>query len=216
MLCIIFLLYTFIWGLYTNIPALNILEQSIRNLFFHVPMWFAMIFMTLASVVYGMMYLNKGYVKYDIVSSQLVTVGFIFGILGLLTGSIWARVTWGAWWSFNEVKLNASAAGVLTYAAYFILRSSFEDDEKKARFSAVYNIFAFVMFFVFIMVIPRLEVGSLHPGNGGNPGFSAYDLDNRLRIIFYPAVIGWTLVGGWIAQLMIRYKLLERKKLKLD
>ncbi|MBX7226533.1 MAG: cytochrome c biogenesis protein [Chitinophagales bacterium] len=215
-LCMACLLYTVVMGIYSDIPKLNILEQSIRNLFFHVPMWFGMIFMTLTSVIYGMLYLNKGQIKYDVISSQLVTVGFIFGLLGLMTGSIWARVTWGAWWSFSEVKLNASAAGVLTYAAYFILRSSFEDDEKKARFSAVYNIFAFVMFFVFIMVIPRLDVGSLHPGNGGNPGFSAYDLDNRLRIVFYPAVIGWTLMGGWITQLMIRSKFLERKKIGLE
>jgi heme exporter protein C len=52
---------------------------------------------------------------------------------------------------------------------------------------------------------------SLHPGNGGNPGFNAYDLDSSLRAIFYPAVIGWTLLGYWIATLKIRKGLIEIK-----
>jgi heme exporter protein C len=51
----------------------------------------------------------------------------------------------------------------------------------------------------------------LHPGSGGNPGFNAYDLDNRMRMVFYPAVIGWILTGVWIADLRIRWKLLQEK-----
>jgi heme exporter protein C len=47
---------------------------------------------------------------------------------------------------------------------------------------------------------------SLHPGNGGNPAFSNTDLDNRMRMLFYPAVIGWTILGFWLVSLKIRYK----------
>jgi heme exporter protein C len=53
---------------------------------------------------------------------------------------------------------------------------------------------------------------SLHPGNGGNPGFNAYDLDNNLRLVFYPSVIGFTLLGFWIAQLKARYLILKIEK----
>ncbi len=114
---------------------------------------------------------------------------------------------------FAEVKLNGAAAALLVYAAYFILRGSFDDEEKKARFSSVYSIFAFVMFMVLINVIPRISNSSLHPGNGGNPGFNSYDLDSRLRMVFYPAVIGWSIMGFWISDLMIRYKKLEDKQI---
>ena len=138
-LCIILLLYTVIIGFTGTIPALNILEESIRNLYFHVPMWFAMITLMFTSMIYSLLYLNKSKIEYDIKASSFATVGFVFGILGITTGSIWARVTWGAWWVFQEVKLNGAAAALLVYAAYFILRGSFDDEEKKARFSAVYS-----------------------------------------------------------------------------
>ena len=61
---------------------------------------------------------------------------------------------------------------------------------------------------VFIGVMPRLT-DSLHPGNGGNPGFGTYELDNTIRLIFYPAVAGWTLLAVWIASLRIRLKKLS-------
>jgi heme exporter protein C len=76
---------------------------------------------------------------------------------------------------------------------------------------SVYNIFCFPIFIVLIFVLPRIT-DSLHPGNGGNPGFNSYDLDSRLRMVFYPAVIGWTLIGFWLADLHIRTKQLALKK----
>ena len=216
LLCVLLLFYTFVYGFLIAIPELPILEQSIRNLFFHVPMWFTMIALMLSSTIFGIYYLVKEDIVYDVKSYNIAVVGFVFGLMGLATGMVWAKVTWGAWWVFQEVKLNAAGAGVLIYAAYFILRGSLEEEEKRARFSAVYNVFAFVLFYVFIMVIPRLDVNSLHPGNGGNPGFNSYDLDNNLRKLFYPAVIGFILLGGWISQLFIRIELIKRKKNGLD
>jgi heme exporter protein C len=64
-------------------------------------------------------------------------------------------------------------------------------------------LFALPVFIVLIFVLPRLTA-SLHPGNGGNPGFNSYDLDSRLRLVFYPAVLGWIFIGFWIAELQIR------------
>jgi heme exporter protein C len=96
------------------------------------------------------------------------------------------------------------------YMAYTVLRGSMDDDEKRARVSAVYNLFSFPVFVVLIFILPRLT-DSLHPGNGGNPGFNSYDLDSRLRLVFYPAVIGWTLLGFWIAQLYSRIEQLNKQ-----
>jgi heme exporter protein C len=133
----------------------------------------------------------------------------VFAILGLITGSVWAKFTWGDWWT-NDPKLNSVAIGLLIYLAYSLVRSSMPDEMQKARISSVYNIFAFVIFMVLIWILPRMT-DSLHPGNGGNPAFSKMDLDNRMRLVFYPAIIGWTLLGYWIAQIRIRIKNLEQQ-----
>jgi heme exporter protein C len=138
-----------------------------------------------------------------------VEVGMVFAILGLITGSVWAKFTWGDWWT-NDPKLNSVAIGLLIYLAYSLVRSSMPDEMQKARISSVYNIFAFVIFMVLIWILPRMT-DSLHPGNGGNPAFSKMDLDNRMRLVFYPAIVGWTLLGYWIAQIRIRIKNLEQQ-----
>jgi len=61
---------------------------------------------------------------------------------------------------------------------------------------------------VFIMILPRLQ-DSLHPGNGGNPAFGKYDLDSTLRMVFYPAVLGWMLLGVWMLSLKKRFSNIE-------
>ncbi len=206
----VLILYALIWGLLTPIPKLAILEESIRNLFYHVPMWFGMILLLLGSVVNAIKYLRKGNLNDDVKSAELAQVGVLFGMMGIFTGMIWAKNTWGDYWT-NDPKLNSAAIGMLMYFAYLVLRSSIDDEEKRARVSAVYNIFSFPVFMVLVFVLPRLTA-SLHPGNGGNPGFNSYDLDSKLRLVFYPAVIGWTLIGYWIADLGIRKNFLEQKK----
>ena len=85
-----------------------------------------------------------------------------------------------------------------------------DDEQKRARISAVYNIFAFVMLIVFIGILPRMT-DSLHPGNGGNPGFNNYDLDSNMKLVFYPAVIGWILLGLWISDIRLRISRLNEK-----
>jgi len=139
----------------------------------------------------------------------LAETGMLFAFLGLFTGMMWANLP-GELGGQMIPKLNGSAITILIYLAYFVLRNGIEDEpRKKASISAVYNIFAFVMMIVFIGILPRMT-DSLHPGNGGNPGFNSYDLDNRLRMVFYPAVIGWILVGTWIASLRYRIKNLSQ------
>lgn len=192
---------------YVNLPFQNILYESIRNLNFHVTMWMVTMILLLFSVIYSIAFLGTEKRVFDWRASFLVETAMLFTTLGIITGSIWAKNTWGAYW-VNDPKLNGAVVGALVYVAYLILRSSIKEDDKRGRLSAVYNIFAFVIYIVFIQVLPRFT-DSLHPGNGGNPAFSSYDLDSTLRALFYPAIIGFTLVGAWITQLKLRLKRIE-------
>ena len=196
------LIYTVIGGLIFDVPRLNILNETIRVLHFHVPMWFGMIFLFLGSIISAIKFLKNGDLSRDLTSSKLVEIGMWFGVFGLLTGMLWANFTWGEPWS-NDPKQNSAAISMLIYVAYFVLRGSIPDEQLRARISAVYNIFAFAAMVALLFILPRLT-DSLHPGNGGNPGLSIYDTDGSLKNVFYPAVIGWTLLGFWIASLKIR------------
>ena len=204
---VILIYYVVIAGFLIDVPRLPIRNETIRNLFFHVAIWFAMFILLIVSLIYSIKYLKSSTLKNDIIASEFATMGIVFGLLGITTGSVWARFTWGDWW-VNDPKLNATTIALLVYLAYFVLRASIEDSHQKGRISAVYNIFAFAAAVPLIFILPRLT-DSLHPGNGGNPGFSAYDLDNNLRKVFYPAVIGWTLIGVWFASLRIRIRNLQ-------
>jgi heme exporter protein C len=187
-------------------------------------MWFAMMILFTISVVNAIRYLRSFNIKYDIYARQFAVVGIVFGLLGYLTGAIWASYTWAdpnkpAMKSFSSIardpKLIGAAIALLVYFAYLILRDSIQDMDKKARISAVYNIFAYAILFPAIWILPRI-LPSLHPGEEGNPALDVKnDISGNMRMIFYPAVIGWTLLGVWIATLKIRLNLLKEKKMML-
>lgn len=203
-------------------PFRNILAETIRNTYFHVSLWLAMMLLFIAAVVYAVKYLRRqskvqaggkieattlevsAMERADYWSNSLTAVGLLFGVLGLITGALWAKYTWNSWWSW-DVKQFTTLIALLIYAGYFVLRAAFPDPESRAKNSAAYNIFAFAALIPLIYIFPRMT-DSLHPGNGGNPALGGEDLDNTMRMVFYPAVIGWTLFGSWLASLLYRIR----------
>lgn len=213
-LAIVILVFVHTVGLLADVPRLEILNETIRALYFHVPMWFGMVLLYGFSLFYAIRYLRNPGPETDHKSVEYAHVGTAFGLLGIVTGMLWANYTWGSPWH-GDPKQNGAAIALLVYLAYFVLRGSIDNQEQRARLSAVYNIFAFAAMIPLLFIIPRLQ-DSLHPGSGGNPGFNAYDLDDRMRVVFYPAVIGWFLIGLWIANLRIRYRALRDTNLELS
>lgn len=213
-LTVALLIYTVIAGFLFNVPRLNIVNETIRSLYFHVPMWFGMVVLFLLSTIHSVRYLKNPSFERDTYAVEYANTGLTLGLLGIFTGMIWANYTWGSPWH-GDPKQNAAAICLLIYLAYFVLRGSIENEDQRARLSAVYNIFAFAAMIPLIFIIPRMT-SSMHPGNGGNPGFNTYDLDSKMRMVFYPAVAGWILLGVWIASLRIRTRLLNEKILNLE
>jgi len=214
-LSFVLLMYTCTWGFFVPIPVLDDrLQQSIRNLFFHVPMWFAMMTLFTVSVIYAIKYLSSQNPVHDDYAVEYARTGIVFGVLGLITGAIWANYQWGSPWS-GDPKQNGAAIALLIYLAYFVLRGSMNDVDKRSRISAVYNIFAYAMLFPTIWILPRMTE-SLHPGglgSEGNPGLNPNDTSSQMEMVFLPAIIGWILLGVWITTLSIRLRLLTEKKL---
>lgn len=213
-LAVILILYTLIGGFLMDVPRLNIVNETVRALYFHVPMWFGMIVLLAISVYYSIQYLRKPSLQTDISSFEFAHTGTLLNILGLVTGMIWANYTWGSPWH-GDPKQNGAAITLLLYLAYFVLRGSIDNEDQRARLSAVYNIFAFAAMIPLIFIIPRMT-SSMHPGSGGNPGFNMYDLDSKMRLVFYPAVTGWILLGVWIASLRVRIRIVHEKLANLE
>lgn len=213
-LAVLLLFYTIVAGFLFDVPRLNIVNETIRALYFHVPMWFGMVVLFLVSTVYSIQYLRNPSIEKDLYAVEFANTGLLLGLLGIVTGMIWANYTWGSPWH-GDPKQNGAAISLLVYLAYFVLRGSVENEDQRARLSAVYNIFAFAAMIPLIFVIPRMT-SSMHPGSGGNPGFNMYDLDSKMRMVFYPAVAGWILLGVWIASLRIRVRLIDEKIQNLE
>ena len=218
---VILLVYTLFAGFLWEVPRLAALQETIRNLYFHVCMWFGMMILFTISLINAIRYLITFNLKFDINAREYAVVGIVFGVLGYATGAIWMTYTWAdpnnpTFQSFSalarEPKLIGAAIALLIYFAYLVLRDSISDMDKRARISAVYNIFAYAMLFPSIWILPRV-MDSLHPGREGNPALNQSDIDSQMRIVFYPAVIGWTLLGVWITTLKIRLRLIKEKKM---
>ena len=151
------LMYTLIGGLLLEVPRLPILNETIRALHFHVTMWFGMILMLLVAAWNSVKYLRSNELKYDDIALEFTNAAILFGVLGIVTGMLWAKFTWGDYWS-GDPKQNASAIGLLMYFAYLVLRGSLSDAQQRGRIAAVYNLFAFAAFIPLIFVLPRLKI----------------------------------------------------------
>ena len=175
-----------------DIPRINILEHTARNLYFHVPMWFTLMAAVFVSAYHSVRYLGSGEPVRDIRAAESARVAVLFGIMGLVTGIFWSRFTWyqgtNIWWNWDP-RQSMAAVELLIYGAYFILRDSIDDPEKRGRIAAVYNIFAATTVPFLLYVLPR-QMQSLHPGAEGNPAFSEITAP-VMRLVFYPAIIGF-------------------------
>lgn len=222
--------YILLHGLTTTLPELGALQQSSRILFYHVPMWMVVIVMMGISVAQSVAYLRMTDPDYvskgnplvaDTKAQEAASVGVLFSILGLVSGSIWGRVSWwehrpdsdlSVWWT-NDPILICALIALLIYLAYFLLRASFSEADQRARVAAAYNIFAFAALIPLYFIIPKMLPG-LHPtaegsdAGGGSFIFKSDGIDNRYRLILYPAILAFTLVGFWIYELKSRLSLL--------
>ncbi|HEY1047049.1 MAG TPA: cytochrome c biogenesis protein CcsA [Bacteroidia bacterium] len=209
---VIIVMYALVYGMLKELPNnVGVLDETIRNLFYHVPMWFGMIIILLAAWINSIMYLSKPSIKRDVYATELTNVGLLMGFCGLFTGMFWATFTWGTPWT-RDPKLMGVAAGMSIYMGYWLMSKSISDNEKRARLCAAFNVFIFPLFIALILIMPKIANFSIHPGSGESVNFKTYNKENNLQFVFYPAVIGWTLLFVWIAELRSRLSINKIRK----
>jgi heme exporter protein C len=133
-----------------------------RIFYIHVPIALTAYFCFGLGAVKAMLLLWRGEERYDLESYVAIHQGTIFGALTLITGSIWAKTSWGVWWSWDEDQLVLFLVLFLFYCAYFMLRFSLEEGPRRARSSAVYALFGVALIPVSFLAI-RLAENLVHP-----------------------------------------------------
>jgi len=114
-----------------------------RIIFFHVPAAITAMLGAGVTLVTSVAYLLTKNLKYDAISVAVTEVGLAFLAANLVTGSIWGRIIWGIWWTW-DARLTSALVCWLLYAGYLMLRHAIEEPTARARIAAVFNIFAFV------------------------------------------------------------------------
>jgi len=132
-------------------------------LYFHVPMAWLAVLAFLTGAVYSVQYLKNKEIKYDLYSEAANKLGFLFAVLGTVTGAVWAKMMWHSYWNWDP-RQSSIFILLLIYAAYFALRSAVEQPERRAALASVYDILAFVTVPFFIFIMPRMAgMEGLHP-----------------------------------------------------
>lgn len=184
------------WYQFPNIPGL---EEKAKIIFFHVPTAWLAVIAFLMAMIYGIKYLVKKDMDYDAKSFAAIQLGFIFTVLATVTGSIWAKFTWGAFWHWDPRETSIFVL-LLIYGSLFALRSAIENEDKRARLSAVYSIISFLTVPFFIFIMPRIMAG-LHPGsaNDDNAGpVVDFKMNANMQIVFYLSLTAFTILYFWM------------------
>jgi heme exporter protein C len=166
-----------------------------RIIYFHVPSAITAMLGFLVAGTASAIYLGSKNLFYDAVAAAVTEVSLAFATVVLVTGSIWARIIWGVWWTW-DARLTSMFVCWLLYAGYLMLRSAVEEPTQRAKFSAVLSLFAFTDV---IIVWKSIEWWrNLHPGpvlsirtGGGNmdPAMEAMIYRNLLALILFATVL---------------------------
>jgi heme exporter protein C len=155
--------------------------------------------------------LQTGAERYDVESAVAVHIGTIFGALTLLTGSIWARISWGVWWTWSENQLVLFLVIFLFYSAYFMLRQSVPPGFARARLSAVFALMGVILIPISFLAI-RLAANFIHPVVFGRRG---PQMAPSMFLVFVLSLAGMLALALTLYAFEVRAKLLDRRMREL-
>jgi heme exporter protein C len=183
-------------------PAAEVLGETSRIIYFHVPVsWISVLAFAVAGVC-AVLYLKKTHdplreTRFH--NSMLIGTGA--ALLATVSGSMWARLMWGSYWNWDPRETSIVAL-LLACGAYLALRASLEHNPSRGRISAAYLVVAMTAMPFFVFVVPRIYP-SLHPDPLINPDMKVR-LDGEMRAALACSVIAFTLLYGYIFSIMQR------------
>src|SRR5213082_640351 len=166
-------------------------QGFIQKIFYiHVPLAIVSLCGFIFGGVLAIGHLRTGDRRWDLRSYVAIHMALIFGVGALVTGSIWAKASWGHWWVWNEPTLVSFFIVLLLFCTYQPLRFSIEDPERQARYGAVFAVTAAAFVPINFLAV-RLAQGYVHPrvltATGGN-------MTGQMRVAFYAALLAMVLL----------------------
>lgn len=186
--------------------------DSSRILFFHVPMAWVSFVAFMAAGIWSVRFLvGRREARHDHAAAVAIELGLVFAVLATVTGAIWARIMWGAWWNWDPRQTSIVVA-LLFYAAYLALRSAVADTESRGRLSAAYATLGLVVSPFFYFVLPRLGF-TLHPDAVVNTR-GEVDVEPRMLAVLIASSVGFTVLFFWMHALRARLARAEQRLLE--
>jgi len=191
--------------------AEGFIGESSRIIFFHVPCAIVGTEAFIVAGVFSLLYLRRPTARRDDIANASVRLGLLFAILTVITGSIFSRIMWGAYWNWDP-RQSSFLLLIFLYAAYLFLRAAIEDPEKKARLAAAYALFAVLPMLFLVFVAPRIT-RSLHPQTFINPEFKI-NADPRYLTVFLGSLVAFSGLYVWMLSLEARSLRLDRQSVE--
>lgn len=198
-----------VWYEFPFIPGLG---EKAKIIFFHVPTAWLAVIAFLMEMVYGIKYLVKKNLDDDAKSLAALQIGMMFTILATVTGSIWAKFTWGSFWHWDPRETSIFVL-LLIYGSLIALRSALENEDKRARLSAVYSIIAFLTVPFFIFIMPRIMSG-LHPGSANDTTSGPvvdFKMNANMMLVFYTSLAAFTILYFWMWRISYKSIIIKEK-----
>jgi heme exporter protein C len=194
-------------------PRAAILGDTSRIIYFHVPLAWVSVLAFLVSAICSIMYLaGRGNESLTDMARNSAGIGFFFTVLTLITGSLWAKMSWGSYWNWDPRETSIVML-LLIYVAYFSLHSALEGNPGRGRISSVYLILAMVTVPFFVFVIPRVY-HSLHPDTIINREGKLH-METTMRITLLVSAVSFTFLYVYLLDMKNRLsrvrKILDEK-----
>lgn len=173
------------------VPPIQGMGDAGRIVFFHVPMaWLAVVAFVM-NAFWGAMYLKTKDMRNDFLSGRSAQLGMVFVLLATVSGAIFSKLTWGAYWNWDPRQTTIFVL-ILIYGAYLTLRGAVPDEMKRARLTAVYSLFSCLTIPFLVFIIPRLYF-SLHPSPILN-SHGSVDMEPLMLAVLLGGVVDATLL----------------------
>jgi len=199
-----------IWAAFLYVPpADKFIGESSRIVFFHVPTAWVAVLAFLISCVASVMYLRRRDPRDDIRAAVSAGLGLLFAVLATVTGAVFARIMWGAYWNWDP-RQTSIVILMLIYGAYFALRGAVPDPERRASLAAVYAILAFVTVPFLVFVVPRIY-WSLHPDSIINTR-GVNEFDSRHTQVLMASLAGFTGLFVWLYTIGCRVETIRQRR----